>query len=181
MLYGKHLGLARPEARLSDSEDKQAQKVRNAVRRIKEIAKKSDWFQPKALYQWVNSWSVGDSIIWNNGSGDVEIKMPRQDKEPFSCAADWVAPEGKDDAIAMFLTTSGKEPNEVALKWKEEGKLLDSFILQGVFKDLLDRNHGSLRWSFVNTYRPVVADQLQLISFGVLEEEGLGSHVGELG
>jgi len=130
MLYGKHLGLARPESRLSDSEDKQAQKVRNAVRRIKEIAKESDWFQPKALYQWVNSWSDGDSIIWNNGSGDVEIKMPRQDKEPFTCAADWVAPEGKDDTIAMFLTTCGKEPNEVALKWKDEGKLLDSFILQ---------------------------------------------------
>ena len=130
MLYGKHLGLARSEIRLTDAEDKQAQKVRKAVRRIKDIAMESDWFQPKALYQWVNSWSEGDSIIWNNGSGNVEIKMPRQNKEPFSCAADWVAPEGKEDTIAMFLTTCGKEPNEVALKWKEEGRLLDSFILQ---------------------------------------------------
>ena len=130
MLYGKHLGLSRTETRLSDEEDKQAQKVIKAVNRIKEIVKKSDWFQPKALYQWVKSWSEGDSILWNNGSGKVEIKMPRQDKEPFSCAADWVAPEGKEDTIVMFLTTCGKEPNEIALKWKEEGKFLDSFILQ---------------------------------------------------
>ena len=130
MLYGKHLGLPRPEERLTDKDDKQAQKVLKAVDRVKEEVKRSDWFKPKALYSWVESWSKGDSLFWNNNGSSVELNLPRQQRDSFLCAADWVAPEGKGDSIVLFITTCGKDPNEIALKWKEEGRLLDSFILQ---------------------------------------------------
>lgn len=132
MLYGKHLGLPRPEARLSDGEDKQAQKVRMAVQRVMDKVKQSDWFQPKALYLWVESWSEDNRIFWKSDNGSLRLDLPRQNKDPYACAADWVAPNGTGDSIAIFITTCGKEPNEIALKWKEEGRYLDSFILQAL-------------------------------------------------
>src|SRR5262245_30289801 len=59
MLYGKHLGLRGPVARLLEEGDAKAAQLREVVERLKAEAAREGWLRAHAVYQWYGARAAG--------------------------------------------------------------------------------------------------------------------------
>ena len=181
MLYGRHLGLkgrlvhtveTAPAAELGLSEaGRKALELREAVNTVKAAARQG-LLQPKAMYQFFPAASDGEDIVLFSADGAREtarFTMPRQDKEPGLCLADYLAPiqEGERDALAMFVTTCGAGVREAAERWKNEGRYLECHILQALalesaeaYAELL-HEHLRSAWGFPDPQSATMLDRFR--------------------
>jgi len=158
MLFGKYLGLKNTARALEDPADERAQELKAQVESVIAEAARMGILRPRALWRWLPAYGEGDSIvILDPRTRGVLVRwdFPRQKKEPFACAADWLRPlERGGDHLGLFVTTAGPDPAPVAARWKEEGRLLDSHILSSVAIELAEATaewvHRRMRadWGF---------------------------------
>jgi 5-methyltetrahydrofolate--homocysteine methyltransferase len=158
MLFGKYLGLKNTARALEDPENTRAQELKAQVEAVIQEAARMGILRPRALWRWLPAYGEGDFIIIldpRTGEELVRWQFPRQKKEPFACAADWLRPRDRGaDHLGLFVTTAGPDPAPVAARWKEEGRLLDSHILSSVAIELAEATaewvHRRMRadWGF---------------------------------
>ncbi|NQU05986.1 MAG: methionine synthase, partial [Calditrichaeota bacterium] len=157
MLYGKHLGIRRFTERIKDSNDKQIQKLRNQVEDVFAHGVSDGILNPRAVYRWFRAWSEEERICINHPDKDVVeyIQAPRNRSADGITAVDWLRPQRLGgDVIAAFVTTSGSDISERANLLKEDGRLLNSHILQALAIELAEATaewlHQKLRkdWGF---------------------------------
>ncbi len=156
LLFGKYLGLKNTIRALEDPDNEQAMQLKEQVQAVIDEASRMGVLRPRAVWQWIPAAGDGDSIrlFWD---GDVlaDWEFPRQARPPHACAADWVRPAADGgDHLGLFVTTAGPNPAELAAKWKDEGRLLDSHILSSVAIELAEATaewvHRRMReqWGF---------------------------------
>jgi len=131
MLYGRHLGLRGPAARLLEAGDRRALELREIVEEI--LA--SGWLHPKGIYRFFGAESRGDSLLLDAGDGTkIEFAFPRQRSGQRLCIADFVRPSslGGGDSVALLAATAGESVRELATALRAQGRLLVSHTLQAV-------------------------------------------------
>ncbi|MEW5765032.1 MAG: methionine synthase [Acidobacteriota bacterium] len=137
MLYGRHLGLQGPAARLLEAGDPRALQLREVVQEILD----SGWLRPKGLYRFFGAESRGDSLFLDTGDGArTELPFPRQRSGDRLCIADFVRPAslGGGDSVALLVATAGEGVRERASSLRAQGRLLISHALQAVALELAE-------------------------------------------
>jgi len=174
MLYGKHLGLRGPVARLLDEGDAKARELEAVVQELQRGAVEHGWIRAHGVYQWFRARSSGDSVVVFSPDGAelARFAFPRQRDGERLCLADYVR-EDVDDAIALFAVTCGTGVRERAAEWKERGDYLRSHALQALaiesaeaFAEML---HARLRtlWGFPDPPELTVPEKLKAHYRGV--------------
>jgi 5-methyltetrahydrofolate--homocysteine methyltransferase len=179
MLYGKHLGLRGPVARLLEDGDPKARELEAIVQELQRGAVEHGFVRAHGVYQWFRARASGDSVVVfaPDGREAARFTFPRQRDGERLCLADYVR-EDADDAIALFAVTCGGGVRERAQEWKERGDYLRSHALQALaiesaeaFAEML---HARLRtlWGFPDPPELSVAEKLKAhyrgirVSFG---------------
>ncbi|MEW6756823.1 MAG: methionine synthase [Acidobacteriota bacterium] len=137
MLYGKHLGLRGPAARLLEAGDPRALVLREIVEEILD----SGWIRPKGIYRFFGAESRGDSLLLDEGDGTrAEFAFPRQRSGQRLCIVDFVrqASLGGGDSVALLAATAGEGVRERASALRNQGRLLVSHALQAVALELAE-------------------------------------------
>ncbi len=141
MLLGKHLGVQGVSKRMNDPNDKKMIKLRRQVKDVITEGIADKIFAPKVIYRWFKATTNFESIVLENSDNGekVEFGFPRQlDKEKLS-AIDWLRPnELGGDHLGLFIVTSGIDTAQRATEMREQGRLLDSHILQAVAIELAE-------------------------------------------
>ncbi|MDP8238919.1 MAG: homocysteine S-methyltransferase family protein [Candidatus Hatepunaea meridiana] len=135
MLYGKHLGIKGPVIKLQAAGDAKLAKLQKQVMDVFNETKSEGILAPDAIYRWFKAWPEGEHIcVQHPDIGEVErfYFPPRKSGDRLS-AADWLRPlEHGGDSVALFVTTSGEDVALKATQMRDEGRLLDSHILQSM-------------------------------------------------
>ncbi len=140
MLYGKHLGVRKFKQRLKDPNDEKMLDLKDRVDKVIGEASKLDVLEPRAIYRWFKAIPKGEQIIVENPDGEPAVfNFPRQKARDRLCAVDWIRPADEGgDHVGVFVATSGADTGELAKQWRDEGKYLDSLILQSVGIELAE-------------------------------------------
>jgi 5-methyltetrahydrofolate--homocysteine methyltransferase len=147
MLYGKHLGLKQVGKRITDGNDEQLIKLQGQVSSVLKEAVKLGVIAPKGIYQWFKATPTEDSIKTVKGDLTENLIFARQSKGRQTSALDWIRPEDRGgDSINLFVTTAGQGIADLSKKWKDEGRLLDSHILQALALEIAE---ASAEWVHV--------------------------------
>jgi len=179
MLYGKHLGLRGPVARLLQEGDPRALELRDLVEALQRDAAREGLLRADGLYQWFRARAQGDRVLILGADGRelAHFDFPRQAGGERLCLSDWVR-DDVDDVLAMFAVTCGRGVRERAEAWKARGDYLRSHALQALaiesaeaFAEML---HARLRtlWGFPDPPELSIADKLKAryrgirVSFG---------------
>jgi 5-methyltetrahydrofolate--homocysteine methyltransferase len=178
MLYGKHLGLRGPVARLLKEGDAKAREWRDVVERLKADAIRDRLIRAHGVYRWFRCRASGDAIVVHDGAVEVaRFTFPRQPAGERLCLADYVRDDA-DDYVALFAVTCGGGVRERAEAWKQRGEYVRSHALQALaiegaeaFAEML---HARLRtlWGFPDPPALTLADKLKAryrglrVSFG---------------
>jgi 5-methyltetrahydrofolate--homocysteine methyltransferase len=179
MLYGKHLGLRGPVARLLQEGDPRALELRDLVEALQRDAARERLLRADGLYQWFRARAQGDRVLILGADGRelAHFDFPRQAGGERLCLSDWVR-DDVDDVLAMFAVTCGRGVRERAEAWKARGDYLRSHALQALaiesaeaFAEML---HARLRtlWGFPDPPELSIADKLKAryrgirVSFG---------------
>jgi 5-methyltetrahydrofolate--homocysteine methyltransferase len=179
MLYGKHLGLRGPVARLLAGGDAKARALEAVVEALKADAAAHGWIRAHGIYRWFRARSHGDTVIlWEpDGAEAARFAFPRQRDGERLCLADYVR-DDVDDSVALFAVTCGEGVRERADDWRARGDYLRSHALQALaiegaeaFAEML---HARLRtlWGFPDPPELSIADKLKAhyrgirVSFG---------------
>jgi 5-methyltetrahydrofolate--homocysteine methyltransferase len=207
MLYGKHLGLRGPVARLLEDGDAKALELREVVEGLQREAIASGLLRAHGVYRWFRARAAGDAVVLSDAVGAevARFDFPRQPAGERLCLADYVRDDA-DDWVALFAVTCGLGVRERAEAWKSRGDYLRSHALQALaiecaeaFAEML---HSRLRtlWGFPDPPDLSIADKLHAryrgvrVSFGypacpnladqailwrLLEPEQIGIHLTE--
>ncbi len=166
MLLGKHLGVKKLKARMKDPDDAKLIELQSRIKAVTRETREDGILEPRAIYRWFPASPDTDKIkVKIPGSIDtVSFNFPREKGDSGTCAADWIRPQilshnlveeelnivedpvldfpgqpdGSGDSIGIFVTTSGADTIDRAAKMREEGRLLDSMILQAVAIELAE-------------------------------------------
>ena len=168
MLYGRHLGF---KGRFTDAlaaGDASAQELRDSVRRVEELALADNHIKANAVFKFFPCASDGQKLLIYGSDGKSILEtfyFGRQSQRDGLCLADYSLPvssvsgglatglEGAD-YLAMFVVSVGSGVLDLSQRLKEEGKFLDSHLLQALalesaegFAELL---HQQIRqmWGF---------------------------------
>jgi 5-methyltetrahydrofolate--homocysteine methyltransferase len=174
MLYGKHLGLRGPVARLLADGDPKARELQAVVQELQRGAVEHGFIRAHGVYQWFRARAAGDRvlILGPDGGERTRFTFPRQRDGERRCLADYLR-EDTDDWIAMFAVTCGVGVRELAQEWKDRGDYLRSHALQALaiecaeaFAEML---HARLRtlWGFPDPPDLSVEDKLKARYRGV--------------
>jgi 5-methyltetrahydrofolate--homocysteine methyltransferase len=180
MLYGKHLGLRGPVARLLEEGDAKALEWQEIVERLKTEAAREGLLRAHGVYRWFRARAAGDTIILYgrasaSARADSEVTrftFPRQRADERLCLADYVR-DDVEDYVALFAVTCGAGVRERAEAWKLAGEYVRSHALQALaiecaeaFAEML---HARLRtlWGFPDPSERSVADKLKAHYRGV--------------
>ncbi len=134
MLFNKHLGLVGQIDKLCKNGNKKAIKLFEQVEEIKLQAAEDDLITPKGVYRHFRCRSNNNEIELLEKSGEKQIEsfhFPRQKGKEQICASDFLLKD-QIDIITLFVVTAGSAYLPVAKAKKEEGKFLESHILQAV-------------------------------------------------
>jgi 5-methyltetrahydrofolate--homocysteine methyltransferase len=179
MLYGKHLGLRGPVARLLDAGDSKARELHEVVERLKADAVRDTLLAAHGVYQWYRARSAGETLTLFGIDGGVAARFtfPRQPDGEWLCLSDYVR-DDVDDYVALFAVTCGSGVRERAAAWKDRGEYLRSHALQALAIEsaeaLAEWLHARLRtlWGFPDPPELSIADKLKAhyrglrVSFG---------------
>ncbi|PYM16924.1 MAG: methionine synthase [Candidatus Rokuibacteriota bacterium] len=179
MLYGKHLGLRGPVARLRAAGDPKARELEQVIETLKTDVVEKKWIRAQAVYRWFRARALGETIVRRDRDGReaARFTFPRQRGGEQLCLADYVRDDAGDH-LALFAVTCGEGVREVAEELKERGDYLRSHALQALaiesaeaFAEML---HARLRtlWGFPDPPELSIADKLRAhyrgirVSFG---------------
>jgi 5-methyltetrahydrofolate--homocysteine methyltransferase len=155
MLYGKHLGVRGPVARLLAEGDAKTREVAGVVETLQEEAAARRLLRADAVYQWFKARARGETLVLfdRDGSEVARFTFPRQTGGDGLCLTDWVR-DDEDDYVALFVTTCGSGVRERSTAWREQGDYLRSHALQALAIEsaeaLAELLHARLRdlWGF---------------------------------
>jgi 5-methyltetrahydrofolate--homocysteine methyltransferase len=178
MLYGKHLGLRGPVARLLDDGDPKARELQEVVETLKREAVDEGLIRAHGVYRWFRSRAAGETVTLYDGTREAaRFTFPRQPAGERLCLADYVRDDA-DDHVALFAVTCGAGVRDRAEAWKQRGEYVRSHALQALaiecaeaFAEML---HARLRtlWGFPDPPELSVAEKLKAhyrglrVSFG---------------
>ena len=168
MLYGRHLGFKGRFADALAAGDAAAQELRDSVRRVEELALADNSINANAVFKFFPCASDGQKLLLYGPDGKTVLEsfyFGRQSQRDGLCLADYALPVssvsggiegGLDgaDYLAMFVVSVGTGVLDLSQRLKEEGKFLDSHLLQALalesaegFAELL---HQQIRqmWGF---------------------------------
>jgi 5-methyltetrahydrofolate--homocysteine methyltransferase len=179
MLYGKHLGLRGPVARLLEAGDAKAVELREVIEALKTEAAREGLLHAQAVYQWFRARGTGETLTLHAAGGEriAEFTFPRQAAGERLCLSDYVR-DDRDDYVALFVVTCGAGVRERAAAWKARGDYLRSHALQALAIESAEATaewlHARLRtlWGFPDPSELTVADKLRAryrgirVSFG---------------
>lgn len=160
MLIGHHLGLKGKVSRLLEEKNEKAVHLKEVVDQLLTRAKKENWIQPSAKYQFFPAQSNGNEVIiyspLDHQTVIERFSFPRQQKEPFLCLADYLRSEssGEMDYVGFFAVTAGRGIRERSLELKNKGDYLESHALQALALEtaegLAEHIHQLMRdkWGF---------------------------------
>jgi 5-methyltetrahydrofolate--homocysteine methyltransferase len=179
MLYGKHLGLRGPVARLLAEGDAKAKELEAVVEALEQEAMATGLVRAHGTYRWFRARAHGDTIVLHDATGAeaARFTFPRQTAGERLGLADYVR-DDIDDAVALFAVTCGEGVRARADEWRARGDYLRSHALQALaiecaeaFAEML---HARLRtlWGFPDSPDLSIADKLKAryrgirVSFG---------------
>ncbi|MBI2217002.1 MAG: methionine synthase [Candidatus Rokubacteria bacterium] len=174
MLYGKHLGLRGPVARLLADGDAKAKELEAVVEALEADAAARGWLRAHGIYRWFRARSHGETIVLSDPTGAeaARFTFPRQRDGERLCLADYVR-DDVDDIVALFAVTCGEGVRDRADAWRARGDYLRSHALQALaiecaeaFAEML---HARLRtlWGFPDPPDLSIADKLKAHYRGV--------------
>ncbi len=142
MLYGKHLGVRGPVAKLMAKGD---EKVAGLVRIIEEIQRlgREGLIAPRGVWRILPAETDGNSLRLidpETGAPAAEWRLPRQETGDALCLTDYVL---KNDHVAIFAVTAGVGVRDQVEIWKEQGEYLKSHALAAL---ALETAEGSAEW-----------------------------------
>lgn len=157
MLLGKHLGLHGPIERMLEEKDEKAVKLYTQVRKFQDEIIEKKILKARAVFRFFPAKSHEDELqIWDTDKKHIleTFVFPRQLDKDGLCLSDYVSPD-RDDNINLFITTcSDATMLEWSDRFKQNGELLKSHMLQAIalesaeaFAELL---HEKIRrmWGF---------------------------------
>jgi 5-methyltetrahydrofolate--homocysteine methyltransferase len=159
MLYVRHLGIKGRFEQLLEQEDPKAVELKERVDKVKQYCL-AEKMEARTVWQFFPAEGRGNSIhIFGSDNGDTAsavLEFPRQAKPDGLCLSDLLLPpsDGTRDHLAMFVTTFGDSIRQRAEAWKDEGRYLDSHILQALALETAEATaewiHRKLReaWGF---------------------------------
>lgn len=184
MLIGHHLGVKGNIEKLLLTGDEKAVKINDMVNGLIEEAKRNNWIQPAAAYQFFPAQSSGNKVIIYNPNEPkkvlTEFDFPRQNTEPHLCLSDYIksVESGLTDYVGFFTVTAGPGVREIAEELKEQGRFLECHALQALaletaegFAELIHRQMRD-RWGFPDPVEFTMKDRFsakyqgQRYSFG---------------
>ena len=179
MLYGKHLGIRGPVARLLAEGDAKTRELAAVVEPLQQEASGRHLLRADALYQWFKARAQGESLVLLDDAGAevARFTFPRQKGGEALCLTDWVR-DDVDDYVALFVTTCGAGVRERSTAWREQGDYLRSHVLQALAIEsaeaLAELLHARLRdqWGFPDPPELTMEDRLKAryrglrVSFG---------------
>jgi 5-methyltetrahydrofolate--homocysteine methyltransferase len=174
MLYGKHLGLRGPVARMFAEGDPKALELQAVIDRLKQDVVERGWIRAHGVFRWFRARAHGNTIVLRDpdGTETARFTFPRQPAGERLCLADYVRDDA-DDALALFAVTCGGGVREVAESLKDSGDYLRSHALQALaiecaeaFAEML---HARLRtlWGFPDPPDLSIAEKLRAHYRGV--------------
>jgi len=181
MLYGKHLGLRGPVARLLEEEgDAKALELREVIEALKGEAMREGLLSAQGVYQWFRARAAGETLTLLGAGGEAAARFtfPRQPDGERLCLSDYVTSEDADDYVALFAVTCGAGVRERSTAWKARGDYLRSHALQALAIETAEAFaewlHARLRtlWGFPDAPDVPLADTLKAryrglrVSFG---------------
>jgi len=163
MLYGRHLGLRGPVARLEAAGDPKLARLREVVGEVQAIGR--DGAMPvRAVWRFFPASAEGDRLVLHapDGGAVAAWEMPRQPSGPRLCLADYVLP---GDHVALFVTTAGDRVRERVEAWKEAGEYLKSHAFAALALETAEAAaewlHAKLRalWGFPDPPETTMRDR----------------------
>ena len=137
MLYVRHLGFKGRFADALSEGDPAAMELRESVRRIEDEMLARDDITAGAVFKFFPCHSDGQQVLVYTPDGGTVLErfyFGRQGQRDGLCLADYLLPRsaGAVDYLAMFVTTVGPGVRALAEAWKQEGRYLDSHVLQAL-------------------------------------------------
>ncbi|MCE2404547.1 MAG: methionine synthase [Dehalococcoidia bacterium] len=137
MLYARHLGFKGRFADALSQGDPAAVELRESVRRIEDEVLARDDINAGAVFKFFPCRSDGRQVLVYAPDGGTVLErfhFGRQSRGDGLCLADYLLPRdaGAVDYVAMFVTTVGPGVRDLAEAWKQEGRYLDSHVLQAL-------------------------------------------------
>ena len=137
MLYTRHLGFKGRFADALSQGDPAAMELRESVRRIEDEVLARDDIKAGAVFKFFPCRSDGQQVLVYAPDGGTVLErfyFGRQSRGDGLCLADYLLPRdaGSVDYLAMFVTTVGPGVRALAEAWKQEGRYLDSHVLQAL-------------------------------------------------
>ena len=142
MLYSRHLGFKGRFQEALEAEDPAALELRDAVRRVEEIMLASPEITANAVFKFFPSQADGRQLLIYGPDGHTVLEsfyFGRQSQRDGLCLADYLRAKspGKAaladmDYVAMFVTSVGSGVLELSQRLREQGRFLDSHILQAL-------------------------------------------------
>lgn len=135
MLYVRHLGYRGRWEDAIKSKDENAIKLMNSVQSVKDEILSKNLLTANAIFKFFPCNSDENSILIKANTQDQQshkLTFGRQSERDGLCLSDFVMPTSASitDYTCMFLTTVGTDVISISEQWKEEGRFLDSHILQ---------------------------------------------------
>ncbi len=183
MLYTRHLGVKARSAKtfehLKDpvvtrkmrEEDPRAYEIWEQVEAVKEEYRSSNILKPAAVYRFFKAASEGNRLQLfdpDTNKPAAHFDFTRQKTGERLCLSDYVQPiGGKQDSIALFVTSVGSSVREESARLKEKGEFLKSHILQALaiesaegFAELM---HAHIRaaWGYPDMPDTTMTDRFQ--------------------
>ncbi len=137
MLYARHLGFKGRFADALSQGDPAAVELRESVRRIEDEVLARDDINAGAVFKFFPCRSDGQQVLVYAPDGGTVLErfhFGRQSRGDALCLADYLLPRDAEavDYLAMFVTTVGPGVRDLAEAWKQEGRYLDSHVLQAL-------------------------------------------------
>ncbi len=137
MLYVRHLGFKGRFADALADGDPAAMELRESVRRIEDEMLARDDIAARAVFKFFPCHSDGQHVPVYAPDGETVLErfyFGRQSQREGLCLSDYLQPRGSGavDYMALFVTTVGPGIRALAERWKQEGRYLDSHILQAL-------------------------------------------------
>ena len=138
MLYVRHLGYQGRFEDALENGDPSAVELRESVRKVEDLILADPNITASAVFKFFPCSSDGQNLVIYDSDSETELDrfiFGRQSQRDGLCISDYSRPKGDardKDYVAMFSTTVGPGIRELADKWREEGRFLDSHILQAL-------------------------------------------------
>ena len=138
MLYVRHLVYQGRFEDALENGDPSAVELRESVRKVEDLLLANPNITASAVFKFFPCNSDNQNLVIYDTDGTTELErfmFGRQSQRDGLCISDYSRPKGAasdKDYVAMFSTTVGPGIRELADKWREEGRFLDSHILQAL-------------------------------------------------